>query len=196
MIMKIEELLSIYGDGICMRHNMDHSRMTKPLSSADFHKARGAQHEAQELHDQAIDEYKEAVRLDPNDAQTRKRLGELYAKKGLLYYAIFAYNRAIRLNPDDADAYYALGMAYIERGMVDEAIQEWQEVVRISPDHPVVYHELGNAYAYQGQYREALDAYRSYLRYAPAAKNVERIRARVRDLEERIEQRGRMNTEG
>ena len=51
-------------------------------------------------HDEAIAEYREAIRLKPDFAEAHNNLGNALQAKGKLDEAIAEYREAIRLKPD------------------------------------------------------------------------------------------------
>src|SRR5580692_8459204 len=60
--------------------------------------------------DPSEQEYREAIRCNPDDANAHFNLGLLLAKRGALEEAEEQYRQAIRCNPDDANAYFNLGL--------------------------------------------------------------------------------------
>ena len=61
--------------------------------------------------DEAIREYQEALRLQPDDAKAHNNLGIALDQKGQLDEAIRQYQEAIRLKPDYALAHNNFGYA-------------------------------------------------------------------------------------
>jgi tetratricopeptide (TPR) repeat protein len=100
---------------------------------------------------EAIQEYKTALMLNPDDPHIYDNLalayeagghlagaynsfGMAYSKKGQLDKAIRGFQMALRLNPNYAEAHYNLGEAYKQKGLINEAIQEFQMALKINPD--------------------------------------------------------------
>src|SRR6266545_310406 len=81
--------------------------------------------------DDAMREYREAIRLDPAYAPAHNNLGNAHKKKGELDDAIREYREAIRVAPGYARAHYNLGVAYQARGRIDDAIREYREAMRL-----------------------------------------------------------------
>lgn len=80
---------------------------------------------------QAIKEYSEAIRLDPEYVDAYNARGTAYDDLGLHERAIEDYNEAIRLDPEYAMAYYNRGYAYYDLGQYDKANQDYNEAVRL-----------------------------------------------------------------
>ena len=61
----------------------------------------------------AIEDAKEEVRKNPDDAMAHFKLGVAYGESGKYEEAIESHKQAIRIDPDDATAHYGLGVTYI-----------------------------------------------------------------------------------
>ncbi len=54
---------------------------------------------------QTLENFNQAIRLDPDNAELYRNRGVAYKKLGQFYYALRDFSRAIKLDPDDADSY-------------------------------------------------------------------------------------------
>jgi len=88
--------------------------------------------------DQAIKDFSEAIRLNPNVSNFYNLRGCAYMKKGHNDQAIIDFNEAIRLDPNDADTYLFRGTAYAYgmSGQKDKAIRDFEKVLNLNPDEP------------------------------------------------------------
>ena len=77
---------------------------------------------------EAIESYKQAIRIDPDFAYAHNNLGLAYDELDKYEEAIESFKLAIRIDPDDASAHYNLGTVYSESGMYKKAI-EFKETV-------------------------------------------------------------------
>ena len=68
------------------------------------------------LYDQAIADYTQAIRLNPNYALAYYNRGNVYYRKGDYDRAIADYEAVLRINPNDADARRNLERARQQRG--------------------------------------------------------------------------------
>ncbi|MGD0904757.1 MAG: tetratricopeptide repeat protein [Terracidiphilus sp.] len=119
--------------------------------------------------DRAIQDYDQALRLNPSDAKAFSNRGLSYAHKGDYDRAIQDYDQALRLNPSDVVAFVGRGNAYKHKGDNDRAIQDYSEAVRLyrkgaDQSDAMAQDGLGHMY-YQGQgvpldYAEAARWYR------------------------------------
>ena len=80
--------------------------------------------------DQAIQEYQEAIRLDPNKSTAHTHLAAAYAGKGQYDQAIQYYQEIIKQHPRDPAAHDGLGVAYSETGQRDKAIETLGQAIR------------------------------------------------------------------
>ncbi len=94
----------------------------------------------------AIEAYKQAIRIDPDEAIAHCNLGFAYDQLGFHIDAREAYIQAIRINPDYAEAHYYLGADYIILGFRIFAIEAYKEAIRINPDYAEAHYSLGVAY--------------------------------------------------
>jgi Tfp pilus assembly protein PilF len=88
--------------------------------------------------DQAVEEYKKALRLAPNFADIITQLGIAYRDKGEYDKAIEEFNRAKQANAQYTPARLHLGITYYSRGFYGLAEEEWQEALRIDPKNAAV----------------------------------------------------------
>ncbi len=77
------------------------------------------------LWDDAVSEFKEAVRLDPGDARAHHSLGVAFARKDLWDLAFLEFKEAIRLEPELPQPQYGLGAALVRKGDRDGALRQY-----------------------------------------------------------------------
>ena len=77
--------------------------------------------------DEAIAEYREAIRLKPDLRRGPQQPRHRPDDQGKLDEAIAEYREAIRLKPDYAEAHNNLGIALTRQGKLDEAIAEYRD---------------------------------------------------------------------
>jgi tetratricopeptide (TPR) repeat protein len=114
--------------------------------------------------DEAIAEYREAIRLTKDNPEAHYNLGNALRTKGQLDEAIAEYREAIRLKKDYARAHNNLGNALYDKGRLDEAIAELREAIRLNKDFPEAHYNLGIALREKGRLDEAVAEYREAIR--------------------------------
>jgi serine/threonine-protein kinase len=117
--------------------------------------------------DQAIAEYREAIRLQPDHVSAHHNLAEALRERGRFDEAIPEYREAIRLQPDLVAAHHDLSNAFKQMGRLDEAIAEYREVIRLQPDHAQVHFNLGNLLREKSRVDEEIAEYREAIRLQP-----------------------------
>ena len=119
------------------------------------------------LLDEAIEAYKEAIRINPEYADAHFNLGIVLEDKGHFEEAVKAYREAIRINPEFAKAYNNLGLALYNNGQLDEAIKACKEAIRINPEDVGAYSNLGVALVGKGNIDEAMEIFKKVIRINP-----------------------------
>jgi len=86
----------------------------------------------------AVEAFKQAIRIDPNNAHAHYNsyynLGIAYGQLGFYNDAVEAFKQAIRIDPDDADAHYNLGVTYILIGDRNSALNEYKILKELDID--------------------------------------------------------------
>ena len=115
----------------------------------------------------AIDQFQEALRLQPSDAKVRYNLGSALTDDGQIKEAIGQLQEAVRLQPDYAEAWCGLGIACYKNGQVDEAISQFQKAIHLNPDNAEACYNLGVALNSKGQVEAAIARYQEAIRLKP-----------------------------
>lgn len=107
-------------------------------------------------YDQAIDELKVALDLNPSDAETYARLGNALLFIGALEDAIKAAETAIRFDPNlDVGYVWELGTAYFLAGRTADAVRVMEQTVAREPGYGFAYVILSAAYSEAGRPEDA-----------------------------------------
>jgi D-alanyl-D-alanine-carboxypeptidase/D-alanyl-D-alanine-endopeptidase len=115
-------------------------------------------------YDRAIQNYDEAIRLDPKSADAFAGRGSAYLLKGDYDLAIQDYNEAIRLNPKAASALNGRGASYFAKGDYNRAIQDYNEAIRLDPRTPRALLNRGLVNLYAGHFSDAQQDFSQNLR--------------------------------
>lgn len=86
------------------------------------------------LYNEAIEEYKKALKLSPHFVDVVTKTGIAYRDKGMHEEAIVEFIKAKGINPRYVPAWIHLGVTYYMRGFVGMAVEEWEKALEIDPD--------------------------------------------------------------
>ena len=117
--------------------------------------------------ERAVDHFRAALRLDPQDAEVADDLGMALATAGRSDEALAALRDAARLDPRDPKPHNNLGNVLAGRGMTEEAIAEYDEALRLDPRYPDAHNNLANVLAQAGRLGDAIAHYREAVRGDP-----------------------------
>jgi len=95
--------------------------------------------------DEAVAQFREALRLMPDYDDPHQNLGNALYKLGRPAEAIPQYEAALRVRPDDASIRYGLGAAYARLGREGEAIREFESALACKAESSQTWYNLGNA---------------------------------------------------
>jgi Tfp pilus assembly protein PilF len=84
--------------------------------------------------EEAMEQYHQAIQINPNSAETLNNLGVALADKGRFDEAIENYRKAIQINPNHFRALSNLGVALADQGRFDEAIENHRKAIQINPN--------------------------------------------------------------
>ena len=86
------------------------------------------------MNDEAIDEYKKAIKLYQKLPDVHTKLGVALRNKGLVEDAISHFTKAKEINPHYGPAWIQLGLSYYMKGLLGLAFEEWSEALKQNPD--------------------------------------------------------------
>ncbi|MBP5976214.1 tetratricopeptide repeat protein [Brasilonema sp. CT11] len=115
----------------------------------------------------SLEQFNQALRLDPNDPQIYYNLGATHSHLGDNKGAIEDYNQALRLNPNYAVAYNNRGLARINLGDNKGAIEDCNQALRLDPNYAVAYNNRGFARSNLGDNKGAIEDCNQALRLDP-----------------------------
>lgn len=124
-----------------------------------------------ELYDEALDKYKKASELDPNDVEIRKEIVRCYIFLGDFSKAKYESDEIIRIKSDYSDIYPLLGFTLSRLGEYDEAIAVYKKRLTMEPSSPeyleTTYNNLASVYMIKGSYEDAMTMIKKALELDP-----------------------------
>ena len=98
---------------------------------------------------------KQAIRLNPKNAEPFYQLGNVYLEKGLYETAVEYYRHALTKDDSYFDAYYALGSTLFKLQDYEECYLVFQKTLHIELDNPKVYEYLAKSAIQLRKFEEA-----------------------------------------
>jgi Flp pilus assembly protein TadD len=137
--------------------------------------------------DEAADELRVALTIDPGDFDARLNFGIALWGKRDLNDAEKELRAAADLNKAAVTPHYYLGLLFLQNRDIDGAQKEMEtaKLLKGEKDFPLVHRYLGGIYWKKQQYRMAADELEKYVRLAPDAKDADQTRKTIRDLRSR-----------
>lgn len=117
------------------------------------------------LNAQAEDEYKAAIKVNPNDALSWRQLGGIQQAKGDFKAAEEDYRKALGLQPRDAESKTGLAIVLISTGKTEEATGLLESAIKDDPTNLAAHFRLSTLYRRAGRAADAqreLDTFNHY----------------------------------
>ncbi|MCR4784080.1 MAG: tetratricopeptide repeat protein [bacterium] len=147
-----------------MTMSNEHGRM------AELHRERAKRHyEAGEIKE-AVEEFTEAYKFDPRDAEVLYKLAEIYGAAGFIDPAVDFIQKSLRENFMDINSWVMLANLYAQKGgaYMDLALEQLNQAMGIDANNTMVYYLRGNIMAQKGKKDEALENLKKALELDPA----------------------------
>jgi len=106
--------------------------------------------------DEAIEQYNQAIEINPNFAIIHHRLGVAYNRKGLPNYAVACYERALQLNSKLASSYIEMSKIMISQRRQREVLPLFREAVANGCKDADLFAALGHELVKVRNYDEAI----------------------------------------
>jgi TolB-like protein/Flp pilus assembly protein TadD len=125
----------------------------------------------------AIQQYRAALQLSPNDVRALAELADVLASNIAdlwsearhedLRQAKALAARALALDPSDAYCHHVVGVVLSRQGRFGEAINEFEAAIRLNPNLHFAHSGLGSAKTLSGLGEEALVHFTDFIRLSP-----------------------------
>jgi tetratricopeptide (TPR) repeat protein len=129
------------------------------LSAAEYAK-KGNDLYGQGRFAEAIDQYQQALKLDPANSTARVNLGNAFFSVDRLDEAAATFTEALKAAPNDADIHSNLSAVLLRQGKVDQALSEALTAVKLKPDLAEGHYILGVIYRQDNKNSLALEAFK------------------------------------
>ncbi|MBI5551701.1 MAG: fused MFS/spermidine synthase [Desulfobacterales bacterium] len=118
-------------------------KLSSMQSPAVAHLHLGERYSELDKPEPAITHYKEAARLDPENAAIHNNLGYMLYEQGQVAEALEHYKEAVRLRPNFILALGNLAFAHLEHNELDPALHYFQQTLRVQPDIAESHYNIG-----------------------------------------------------
>jgi tetratricopeptide (TPR) repeat protein len=125
-------------------------------------------------------EYKAALAVNPFDAKSECRLGEIAAKRNDPKAAYAHYSRALELQPGDLDANLGLARALISMKQPEKAEPLLQRAVRLDPTQAIAHYRLAALYRSMGRTEDARRELADFQKYKRMKERLKEIYSGMR----------------
>jgi tetratricopeptide (TPR) repeat protein len=115
----------------------------------------------------AIEEYRAAIRLQPDFIEAHRELGQVLRNEGEIHGAIAEFREVVHLNPTSSTVHIVLGHALASKGDTGGAMAEYREALRLTTNSAEAHFGLGMLLEDTGSLDGAIAEYRETLRLYP-----------------------------
>ena len=119
----------------------------------------GVQKHKEKKFNEAINHYKNVIKINPSIVFAHYNLGLIYEELGKIEQAKLNYKMAIKANPSFVYSYNNLGIISQIQGQKEKAIKYFKKIIEIDPKNLNGYNNIGLVYASLGRYEKALENY-------------------------------------
>jgi Tfp pilus assembly protein PilF len=117
--------------------------------------------------DEAMDQFREALRINPRFPDAHANLGLMLQKSGRIPEAIAEFEIALAVDPAMAGTHYNLGVALAQSRRNAEAMEQYRQTLALDPGYINAYNNLGAELAEANRIPEAIEVFQAALRVAP-----------------------------
>ena len=136
--------------------------------TAEGHLIKGNAYYSEKKFNKAIEEYTEAIELNPKDANAYYNRGTVYGKDIKEFdKAIEDYNKTIEIDPKHANAYNNRGNVYINIKKFDKAIEDYNKTIEIYPKDANAYNNRGIVYTNIKKFDKAIEDFNKAIELNP-----------------------------
>jgi len=132
----------------------------------------------QSYYGKAEEAYAHVLKLEPDNLDALRGIGDIDYDKQLYDEAIAAYEHYLKKKPDDPEVRTDLGSMYLYTGNADQAVVQYKKAIASKPGFFQAYYNMGIAFAQMNKPDEAAATFNKALTVAPD----DTARDQVKDL--------------
>jgi len=146
--------------------NTDHSANLARLHRTWGQLASDQAQQAEKL-SQALEYYRQATNLSPQNAQLFNEWGQVYYILGDQEKALERYQHSLSVDPEYHESYVLIGDLYLNEKELDKAAEAYSKALELNPQIAQAHSSLGYIYSQQGKLQEAMEENLKVLELAP-----------------------------
>jgi VWFA-related protein len=131
--------------------------------------------------DQAVAAYEEAIRLEPENAESHYMLGIIRATTDV-DSALGDFREAVRLNPENSKYHFDLGRALVQIKDFEASIEAFKAASRLDPQDGESHASMGFVLERMGETEEAAEEYRKALELNLTDTSADSVRQLLKNL--------------
>ncbi len=165
---QINSVINLYSTGQ-IEKTLDALKIltSKFPDEAWFYNISGACYAELDQLEKAVKHYNQALRTNPQCADTLNNLGVAFIKLSQVSAGIKSFEQALVLKPDSAEAHNNLGKILNNIGQLEKARKHLNQALKIKPHYSTAHCNLGNTFSKLGQSDAALRCYEQALAIKP-----------------------------
>ena len=153
-------------------------------TNPDLYYERAVLHLKQNNLTAALDDCRQALKLQPAYRKAHVMMGDLYRRQNRPQEALTSYGEALELIDRDPQVWLAMAAIKNETGAYKEAIEDVNFALVFSPEEAPLYHERGRAYLQQRDWGRARDDFDHAIAIQPTPESYYLRALTVSELEE------------
>lgn len=133
-----------------------HARLAALPPSAEMHQLMAAIYDMRELYPEAVQEWRSALAVQPNDRILNKRLAQSLWAAGEWKLAYETALKILAVEPDAGDLRFLAGDSLLKMQLPAEALLYLTKVIALQPRNSRAHSSLASAYVRLGRFRDAI----------------------------------------
>ena len=118
-------------------------------------------------YNEAIDVYKKAILLEPNNEELYRNLGKAQIRLNKDEEALFAFLKAIKIKEENPDANFNIGLIYLKQNKPEESINFFKKTIKENSKFFQAYYNLGITYSLIGDLVKSAENYKLAIKINP-----------------------------
>ena len=139
---------------------LEKKKDTRPQKKKDRklkrHFAAGRKFYNKRMYNRALQEFDQAVKIDPSNFRALYWRGRVYLKMGHYDKATADFKMVVELKPDYARPYHNLGWLSYQKGKYEESIQYLNKAIELEPNNGWAYYTRGRSHFKKGDLQSGL----------------------------------------